>query len=87
MQILLFCINCAIIRHTLRLTLLGGLLSMAQVMKADLSPPASDLTTASPDITEGGSENSYEDDYVKLENAIRLSFSIKIRGISLLCLF
>ena len=76
MQILLFCINCAIIRHTLRLTLLGGLLSMAQVMKADLSPPASAMITASPDITEGGSENSYEDNYVKLDNSIRLSFTI-----------
>ena len=49
---------------------------MAQVMKADLSPPASDLTTASPGITEGGSENSYEDNYVKLDNSIRLSFTI-----------
>ena len=37
------------------LTLLGGLLSMEQVMKADLRPPASDLTRASPGLTEGGS--------------------------------
>ena len=36
-------------------TLLGGLLTMEQVMKADLAPPASDLTRASPGLTEGGS--------------------------------
>ena len=42
--------------QAIMLTLLGGLLSMEQEMKADLSAPASDLTSASPDLTEGGSD-------------------------------
>ena len=50
------CHNVITCHHVIMLTLLGGLLSMEQEMKADLSPPASELTTASPDLTEGGSE-------------------------------
>ncbi len=50
--------------HHQGLTLLGGLLSMEQEMKADLSPPASELTTASPDLTEGGSEKWSGDNHL-----------------------